>query len=424
MIRNLISVFAFVVGLGAAAHANGQSCTGDCNEDGAVTVDEIITGVNIALGTVELAGCLRFDGSGDQQVTVDEILQGVTVALEGCQPAPTPTVNPTPGAPSVARRAAGMITTTSQVFFAVPDLLSAMIDDLTDFSRAERARSSRHDCPDGGDRTFSCEEHLDGIPPLPEAEYELDFDDCQVEGDDGRTRIIDGRIKLTSPRGLLCGGLIPENQDFDLDIDHIVVTSTGGALDTVTTFTDINGDIAFSERDANCGFEQFNVKIDGDLLFEGEQPGGAPVSSVTGEMSDTRLRLHVDDYGSQCRPEDYSLKISGDVELTSEGVTLAADYDDYVLEADATGDGSKVRVRGGVTADCFGPKVTFVTDVDLDVAQDLACPDAGQVSVSTKDSLGIIYYSAEGIEIDRDGNGTRDESFGSCRDPELYECPL
>ncbi|HYD48966.1 MAG TPA: hypothetical protein VEB21_11490 [Terriglobales bacterium] len=63
----------------------GAACVGDCDGGGSVTVDEIITGVNIALGTNPITSCPAFDGSGDQQVTVDEILQAVSNALVGCR---------------------------------------------------------------------------------------------------------------------------------------------------------------------------------------------------------------------------------------------------------------------------------------------------------------------------------------------------
>ncbi len=61
-----------------------RACVGDCGDDGAVTVDEIITGVNIALGVAPADQCPQFDVTGDDQVTVDEILQAVNLALVGC----------------------------------------------------------------------------------------------------------------------------------------------------------------------------------------------------------------------------------------------------------------------------------------------------------------------------------------------------
>jgi hypothetical protein len=63
-----------------------QVCTGDCSGDGFVTVDEIVTMVNIALGAADVSTCPAADPSGDSHVTVDEILQAVSSALEGCPP--------------------------------------------------------------------------------------------------------------------------------------------------------------------------------------------------------------------------------------------------------------------------------------------------------------------------------------------------
>ena len=63
-----------------------SGCIGDCNGDGVVTVDEIITGVDIALGNVDLSDCDVMDDNGDDVVTVDEILTAVYNALSGCPP--------------------------------------------------------------------------------------------------------------------------------------------------------------------------------------------------------------------------------------------------------------------------------------------------------------------------------------------------
>jgi hypothetical protein len=59
-------------------------CVGDCNDDGDVTVDEILTMVNIALGNALVDDCPAADANGDGQVTVDEILTAVNYALNGC----------------------------------------------------------------------------------------------------------------------------------------------------------------------------------------------------------------------------------------------------------------------------------------------------------------------------------------------------
>jgi hypothetical protein len=59
-------------------------CTGDCDGDGEVTVDNIIVMVNIALEAQPVSACTAGDANGDSQITVDEIVIAVNNALNGC----------------------------------------------------------------------------------------------------------------------------------------------------------------------------------------------------------------------------------------------------------------------------------------------------------------------------------------------------
>jgi len=91
-----IYLAAAIVGLGAtlciaSGTARAQaptptpiSCVGDCNGDHMVTVDEIITMVNIALGLAPITDCPAADVNGDGMVTVDELQTAIVNALNGC----------------------------------------------------------------------------------------------------------------------------------------------------------------------------------------------------------------------------------------------------------------------------------------------------------------------------------------------------
>jgi hypothetical protein len=59
-------------------------CAGDCDGSGDVTVDEIITLVNIALGNAPVTTCEAGDANHDGQITVEEIVTAVNNALNGC----------------------------------------------------------------------------------------------------------------------------------------------------------------------------------------------------------------------------------------------------------------------------------------------------------------------------------------------------
>jgi len=72
------------------------SCAGDCGGTQSVAVNNIITLVNIALGTAQPAACAHGVPTG-AEVTVAVIIQAVNNALHGCphEPAPTPSATPT-----------------------------------------------------------------------------------------------------------------------------------------------------------------------------------------------------------------------------------------------------------------------------------------------------------------------------------------
>jgi hypothetical protein len=55
----------------------GPVLVGDCNRNGQVTVDEMVHGVNIALGKAPVSGCTPFDRVADGRVNVDELIKGV-----------------------------------------------------------------------------------------------------------------------------------------------------------------------------------------------------------------------------------------------------------------------------------------------------------------------------------------------------------
>src|SRR5262245_22183850 len=94
----------------AAVSAAAVSCVGDCNGDGSVTIAEIVTGVNIALGSLSLDRCPSFDCAGSGEVTVNCLIAAVIAALNGCgpsatvssTPAATATVTPTMTPPSAS----------------------------------------------------------------------------------------------------------------------------------------------------------------------------------------------------------------------------------------------------------------------------------------------------------------------------------
>lgn len=79
-----IRIAAVSLCLTVLCHTARAACLGDCGNDGTVTIDELLVGINIALGNTEPSECANFDGNSDSSVTVDELITAINNALSGC----------------------------------------------------------------------------------------------------------------------------------------------------------------------------------------------------------------------------------------------------------------------------------------------------------------------------------------------------
>lgn len=64
--------------------AGAGACTGDCDGDGVVAINELVLAVRVALGEERIASCAAADGNGDGAVSIDELIRAVSLALAGC----------------------------------------------------------------------------------------------------------------------------------------------------------------------------------------------------------------------------------------------------------------------------------------------------------------------------------------------------
>jgi hypothetical protein len=89
-LRQLLAASLLLMATPAAA------CTGDCDGDGAVAVNETVRGVAILLGQSPLAVCPSFDRDGSLSVTVNELVEAVQAALNGCPGTPGTSMTASP----------------------------------------------------------------------------------------------------------------------------------------------------------------------------------------------------------------------------------------------------------------------------------------------------------------------------------------
>jgi hypothetical protein len=131
--------------------SSGQICSGDCNQNGTVTVDEIVLLVNAALGVASVSVCTRGDASSDDEITIDEIVSAVNAALRGCA-GPTLTATLTPPLPTPA---------------APPTLAPLVASEVTFFTNPGDGQLANISTTNGLTVEYYGERDEEGIPSQP-----------------------------------------------------------------------------------------------------------------------------------------------------------------------------------------------------------------------------------------------------------------
>ncbi|MDX2170917.1 MAG: imelysin family protein [Deltaproteobacteria bacterium] len=83
--RKFWSIVALGLAVGVVQRAAAQMCVGDCDANGAVSIDEVISGVNLALGS-DAASCAALDTDVNGDIAINELIGAVSAALDGCAP--------------------------------------------------------------------------------------------------------------------------------------------------------------------------------------------------------------------------------------------------------------------------------------------------------------------------------------------------
>jgi len=89
---------SLAVPISSLAQANDAICVGDCNGNQEVSAAEIITLMNIALGSLPVGMCRSGNPTEDDAITIDEIVAAQGSALRRCAGEATPSVTSTPTA--------------------------------------------------------------------------------------------------------------------------------------------------------------------------------------------------------------------------------------------------------------------------------------------------------------------------------------
>ena len=154
----LLATVLLLLAVHAPVAAQASGCAGDCNGNGHVTVDELVTLARIALGVAPLSACHPGDTNSDGRITVDEIVAAVNADLRGC-PSGTPNDRVEMSTSGLLGSMKG-INATDQLQIVITDFgcvgasgcgpAAALQSSTAARRQAQAAQSVPLACPDGG----------------------------------------------------------------------------------------------------------------------------------------------------------------------------------------------------------------------------------------------------------------------------------
>src|SRR4029453_16405117 len=119
-VAGAVASIAMACAIALAPRAEAQSCPGDCGGDGTVGIEDLIKGVNIALGHQPVTNCAAMDGDSDGRVAIQELIRAVSMSLVGCGTAPTATATASGGATATTSAAPTATTPSTETATATP----------------------------------------------------------------------------------------------------------------------------------------------------------------------------------------------------------------------------------------------------------------------------------------------------------------
>lgn len=418
------------------------ACTGDCDGDGRVAIEELITGVSIALGHLPTELCQPIDRSGDGRAGIEDLVGAVGSALNDCPRTPTspptntlsptatasptpsllPTPTPTPtqsGNPTISRTPTGTPTRTATPdsgTIATPTRTRTATPTPSTTSKATRVptasrlfrdvalstqaavrvavESSDHldllhhtivlsqsDCTIGGGAEIGCEAG-DG-----RATRTIVYSDCRSSTAHGNVVRLDGVVVQTLPD---CDGA---DDPSAVELQNLRIEERSQSIDPVLSLiADLRITIAHSGRRGCAGLdseERFDGTVRVSCTREAKtiscpEDGLDVILEATG-LAQERLSL-----GEPCRQFATSMGTLT-VRNLAEGEEFTQLFEGLTIGRNpaADGDGDEVRIDGELSVDCIGTmKFATKSSSPIRVVAGSRCPTGGEISVGRPGSVG------------------------------------
>jgi hypothetical protein len=384
---------------------SGSICVGDCNSDGQVTVNELITLVNIALGSAQPSSCPNGLPSG-VEVNVALVISAVNHALNGCPaggtPSPAPTATPMPAGGGAAPAAAGRIAIALDTVTLISDVVGAVTNGFLGGSTAADTSAvaatagstvqADGSCPLGGTATRS------GDPISGET---FTLTQCAAATTDGSVTY-DGGGEI----GLLSGLSISVQMTFKDQMGTV----------TQTVSADLSGPAPSVTLGGSCYLTGADLTVSGTLS---RTMGGQTISV---SFANTEVSVDNITFNASCVPTVYDVTLNGNAALLApSGMPQNVTFNQLVIHVDGGGTPTMITVDGEMNATCFGGTVMLATQSPLSVPSGQNCPTAGVITASTGQGQASIAFQSDGsVMIDAGATGTL--TAPNCLDPRLLMC--
>ena len=191
------------------------------------------------------------------------------------------------------------------------------------------------------------------------------------------------------------------------------------------TFTDVSGSVSLGGNDATCAYNTATFKLVGTMTVVFKDTMNTTLGSTDVTFGQgSSIQISVTQYGDNCVPTIYDSTVQGAITFKSNGTSFAATFTDYTLHDNATSGNNVITVSGGIESACLGTAVQLSTKTDLLVVGAAPCPHAGAVLVTSGNTTDLVSYTdTGGVQIDVGNDGGPDQTFSSCLDPALFQCP-
>lgn len=410
--------------------ARASQCPGDCDFDLKTEINELITGVSIALGKTPVGGCRAMDRNGNGAVAINELIQSVSVAFDEC-------ADRDDKARSDA--ALGIVKSTIDAI-AVIDV--GRIRNVVPGSTALAALiSGAGERCESGSVSGTCE------PQDAVSVFRTSYDRCRrADGDTGREVLLDGDLELIVADPEACDLEIEEVFEDVLPVTNYTFREIGYSSETLVSGT--NDSLQLRESDVTqvfvagglgCAGPNGTTSYDGVVtVFDSEAP-----SNFSYTFRGSRIR--VESSGSPCAKRTVKSGVIEIVEFTGgpgQPQSILQQFvertTDFEIVEEISGNTRRITIvsppgnDNQLFVDCLrGLRIETLETLVFEGQAE--CPTAGilLVTFSDRTKTAIRFSPEKGVEFDFEANAglpgytfvsDSGDEFISCRDDDLRTC--